>query len=229
MRLSMLRAITIAAGAAIALAACSSGGAVPPSSAAYNPTAFNNGNALLPDLTKCDTSPPQYDWVFEGACDKFTLKPGGSPFTLGAYQDISVTGRIGPNKLKASEKVVLVDAVDKSDIKAYGGHAFPKFVYKGHAAFAYAAAINQGSMVVVPKVEPRKAVLEYVITDTKGFSGNTCGAGALASKNGKFVWTPFPGSVFHPDGHKLTVALYTAPAGLVLDPKVPLYVGVVCY
>lgn len=229
MRLSTLRAVTIAASAAVALAACSSGGTVPPSSAAYNPMAFNNANALLPDLTKCATSPPQYDWIFEGACDKFTLKPGGSDFTLAAYKDISVTGKIGPNDLKTSAKVALVDAIDKSDIKADKGAAFPKFVYKGKAAFVYAAAINQGSTIIKPKVEPGKAVLQYAVTDTKGFSGNTCGAAALGSKGGKFEWVPFPGSVFHPSGHKLTVSLYTAPAGLVLDPKVPLYIGVVCY
>lgn len=225
----MLRAVVIAAGAAITLAACSSGGTVPPSPAANNPMAFDNANTLLPDLTKCSTSPPQYDWIFEGACDTFTLKPGGSPFTLGTYQDISVTGKIGPNDLKTSAKVALADAVDKSDIKAYKGTAFPKFVYKTKTAFVYAAAINQGNTIIKPKVEPGKAVLQYVVTDTKGFSGNTCGAAALGSKNGKFEWVPFPGSVFHPSGHKLTVSLYTAPAGLVLEPKVPLYIGVVCY
>jgi hypothetical protein len=236
MRLSILRAVTIAAGAAIALTACSSGGTVPPSSAAYNPMAannpmaFNNANALLPlALKKCDTSPPQYDWIFEGACDKFTLKPSGSSFKLGTYKDISIKGMIGRNSLKKDATVALADATDSGDIKAYKGVAFPKAKIEGADAFAYAAAINQGTETVTPKPQPGRPVLQYVITDSKGFKGSSCKAAALESRNGKFEWVVFPGSAFKPKGHTLTVSQYTAPAGLVLAPKTPLYVAVACY
>jgi hypothetical protein len=236
MRLSILRAVTIAAGAAIALAACSSGGTVPPSAAAYNPMAannpmaLNNANAMLPlALTKCDTSPPQYDWIFEGACDKFTLKPSGSPFKLATYKDISLKGMIGKNSLKKDATVALADATDSSDVKAYKGIPFPKAKIEGKDAFAYAAAINQGTEIIKPIVEPGHPVLQYVITDSKGFSGSSCKAAALESKAGKFEWVVFPGNAFKPKGHTLTVSQYTAPANLVLAPKTPLYVAVACY
>jgi hypothetical protein len=229
MRLSILRAVTIAAGAAIALAACSGGGTVPPSSAAYNPMALN-ANALLPlALKKCATSPPQYDWIFKGACDKFTLKPAGSSFDLGTYKDISLKGMIGKNSLKKSATVALADATDSGDVKAFDGMAFPKAKIEGKDAFAYAAAINQGTAIIKPIVEPGHPVLQYVITDSKGFGGTSCKAAALESKAGKFSWAVFPGSAFKPKGHTLTVSQYTAPAGLVLAPKTPLYVAVACY
>jgi hypothetical protein len=229
MRLSILRAVTIAAGAAIALAACSGGGTVPPSSAAYNPMALN-ANALLPlALKKCATSPPQYDWIFEGACDEFMLKPTGSPFKLAEYKDITISGKIGENYLKSAEKVAIADATGSGDIKAYGGITFPKAKIKGKDAFVYAAAINQGKVTVKPKVVQGHPVLQYVITDSKGFGGTECSAAALESKAGKFEWVAFPGAAFKPKGHTLTVSQYTAPAGLVLAPKTPLYVAVACY
>ncbi len=229
MRLSILRAVTIAAGAAIALAACSSGGTVPPSSAAYNAMALNNANAVPLALKQCAASPPQYYWIFEGACDKFTLKPAGSSFALGTYKDISLTGKIGKNSLKKSTTVALADATDSGDVKDYDGMPFPKAKINGKDAFAYAAAINQGTEIVKPIVEPGHPVLQYVITDSKGFGGTECKAAALESKAGKFSWVVFPGAGFKPKGHTLTVSQYTAPANLVLAPKTPLYVAVACY
>jgi hypothetical protein len=230
MRLSILRTVTIAAAAAIALAACSGGGTVPASSAAYNPMALNNANAFLPfALKKCDTSPPQYDWIFEGACDKFTLKPAGSSFTLGTYKDISIKGMIGKNNLKKDATVALADATDSGDIKAYRGIAFPKAKIEGKDAFAYAAAVNQGTSIIKPIVQQGHPVLQYVLTDSKGFGGSSCRAAALESKGAKFEWVVFPGAAFKPKGHTLTVSQYTAPAGLELAPKTPLYIAVACY
>jgi hypothetical protein len=196
--------------------------------------AASNG-AMLPlaqpaVLKKCATSPPQYGWIFEGACDKFTLKPTGSPFALGTYSDISVTGKIGKNSVHGSAVVYLADATGKSDVKPYKGAPFPKYSVHGVDAFVYAAAINQSSQIIKPITQPGKPVLQYVITDKKGFPGHDCDAAALEKSHaGKYEWVNFPGAIFHPVGHTLTVSQYTAPAGLELAPKVPLDIAVFCH
>lgn len=236
MRSSTFRAVTIAGAAAIAFAACSSHGVVP-SSTAFNPMASSgaaSNGAMLPfaepALTTCATSPPQYLWIFKGACNKFVLKPTGSTFKLAKYNDISVTGKIGKNTVHGSAVIYLADAIGKGDVKSYKGAPFPKYSVHGIDAFVYASAVNQSNQVIKPITQPGKPVLQYVITDTKGFSGKNCDGAALErSHAGKFGWVNFPGAIFHPVGHTLTVSQYTAPAGLELAPKTPLYVAVFCH
>ncbi len=225
MRLSMLRAVTIAASAAIALAACSSGGTVPPSSTAYNPMAFNRANALSPlAVPTCAKSPPQYDWIFEGACTDVDLKPAGSSFTLAKYQDISVSGKIGKNDLKSPEHVYIVDAIDKSDIEDYGGKAFPKDTHKG--VFLYAVAINQSKDVIKP-IYTGKPILQYVVTDGHGLPGKSCGAAVYTKVGAKFIWEDLPITA-KPKGDTVTISQYTVPKGFELPPVTPLYFAVFC-
>ncbi len=52
-------------------------------------------DSMSPDLTTCATSPPQYNWIFKGACGSFTLKPTGGSFSLGSYNNITVKGSLG--------------------------------------------------------------------------------------------------------------------------------------
>jgi len=227
MRLSFMRA-GAAAIVAIALSACADHGVVPSSSDAQAMTA-NAGISPLA-LKTCATSPPQYEWIFKGACDEFTLKSTGGSFSLQEYQDVTVTGSIGKNTASGSVDVVIADALDKNgDVESYGGKSFPPYDGSG-TTIVYAIVANQSTQTIKPISVKGKAVLEYQITDAKGLPGNTCGAALLAAQKGGGVkWTAFPGSA-PIKGKSVTIAVYEAPAGFELPPKgTPLYFAVNCY
>jgi hypothetical protein len=236
MRFSLFRSGVICAASALALAACAGHGIVPTSQAPLAPTngldTMSQDNLLSPDLTTCTTKPPQGQWVMKGACTKITLKPTGADFALGTYMDITVTGSIGANNVKGSATVYLADATDKGDIEDWKGLAFPKYKAAG-TTFIYAAAINQSTSPIIPKVVKNKPILEYVITDSKGLPGKECSAAVLTFSKGKPLWKPLPvqGKV---KGKTVTLAQYTVPRGFELPPKTkagvtPLYFAVNCF
>ncbi|MGC1759186.1 MAG: hypothetical protein WA742_07520, partial [Candidatus Cybelea sp.] len=87
----------------------------------------------------------------------------------------------------------------------------------------------QSTQVIHPKTVKGKPVLQYVITNAKGFGdANTCGAAALTFKDGKAAWKPLPASGLV-KGKTVTISQYAAPAGIELAPKTPLYFAVNCY
>jgi hypothetical protein len=231
MRFSLFRSGVICAASALALAACAGRGIVPTSQAPLAPSnglnTLSQGDLLSPDLTTCATKPPQSQWVMKGACTKITLKPSGSNFALGQYMNLTVTGSIGANTLKSPVPVYIVDATDKGDIENWKNVPFPKYKAAG-TTIAYAAAINQSSTKVIPKVERNKPVLEYIITDSKGLPGKQCSAAVLTFQKGKPVWKPLPvnGPV---KGKTVKLAQYTVPRGFELPPKAPLYFAVNCF
>jgi len=236
MRLSIFRAGALASIAAIALAACGGHGVVPGSSS-LAPSSANGGSAPIAGgdvnplgLTTCATDPPQWMWIFKGACDKFTLKSTGGKFSLGEYENITVTGSIGYNNAKGSVTVYLADAVDKNgDVENYKGKAFPP--YKGEGTtVVYAVADNQTTQTIEPKEHKNVPIIKYVITDEKGFPGNTCGAAILEKQqNGKYAWSTLPGQQAV-KGKTVTITQYTVPEGLELPPKGSgLYFAVNCF
>jgi hypothetical protein len=234
MRLSMLRASVVATAAAAALTACAGHGIVPSSQTALDPVT-SDVSQMTPDaglnsvaVTTCAKSPPQYGWIFKGACTNFVLKPTGTPFKLQAYRDITVTGSIGANDVKGTAKIYLADAVDKSDIENFGGKKFLPYKAKG-TTFIYAAADNQTTQAIKPKVEKNKPILQYVITDSHGLPGKTCGAALLTEKSGKFFWSSLPnGSPVK--GKTVTITVFAPPPGFELPPKgSPLYFAVNCF
>jgi hypothetical protein len=161
MRLSMIRACVVATAAAAALTACAGHGIVPSSQTGLNPVTSDTsqmtsdaGQNQLAVIT-CAKSPPQYGWIFKGACTHFSLKPTGTSFKLQEYQDITVRGSIGANDVKGSAIIYLADAVDKGDIQNFAGKKFPPYKAKG-TTFVYAAADNQTSQAIKPKVEKNK-------------------------------------------------------------------------
>jgi len=181
-------------------------------------------------LKTCATTPPQYEWIFEGACQTFDLNSTGGHFSLGEYQGITVKGSIGKNTAKGTVKIALAIALDKNgDIKTYKGKTFPTYKANG-ITYVYASAVNQSSQVIHPITVKGKPVLQYVITNIKGFGdANTCGAAALTfSKTGKAAWKPLPASGIV-KGKTVTISQYAAPAGIELAPKIPLYFAVNCY
>lgn len=180
-------------------------------------------------LKTCATTPPQYQWIFEGACQTISMTGSGGHFSLGEYQSITVTGLIGKNTAKGTVKVAIVDAIDKSgDVKTYKGKAFPAYKANG-ITYVYAAAINQSTQVIHPVSVKGKPVLQYVITNAKGFgTANICAAAALTSKAGKYTWKALPATGIV-KGKTVTITQYEAPAGIELAPKIPLYFAVNCY
>lgn len=241
----------------LALAACASqNGALPSSQGPIAPTAEQNAapenaapvtttpdassatksadsadvSSVSPEATTgCATSPPQYWWIFNGACDTFVLKPAGGTFSLGSYDGITVKGSIGKNTVKTSAKVALADATNKNgDIAKYKGQSFPAYRARGTTVI-YAAANNETKQTIKPIEQQGKTVLQYVITDSKGFPGKTCGAALLGEKNGKFQWTAFPGT-YKVKVKTVTISVYSAPTGFELPPAgTPLYFAVNCY
>jgi hypothetical protein len=232
MGFSMSRAGLFVMGAAIALAACSTHGIVPASSNGLAPTS----NMLAPmstddakrHATTCATSPPQYEWIFEGSCDTFTLKDTGGSFSEAEYQNITLTGSIGKNTAKGDVKIALADAIDKNDITKSGGKSFPAYKAEGTTVI-YAVANNESTQTIKPVTVRGKTVLQYVITDAKGLPGNTCGAAVLGETKAGLKWTSFPGTGTV-DGKSVTISVYEAPSGFELPPHgTPLYFAVNCY
>jgi hypothetical protein len=229
----MIRACAVATVTAIALAACASHGVIPSSSSAIAPQSglapATLGDGMSPLLTTCVKSPPQYMWMFKGACVGFMLKPLGGSFSLQEYAGITVKGSIGKNTVKGSAHIVLADAVDRNgDILKYKGKAFPPYKANG-TTIVYATAINQTTQTIKPIPEAGKPVLQYNITDTNGLKGKECGAAVYAKqKNGTFKWTSIPATGVV-KGKSVTISQYEVPSGFELPPKAPLYFAVNCY
>jgi hypothetical protein len=229
MRSSIIKAGVVAIAAAIALAACAGHGIVPSSTTGFAPTTLGGDMSPLA-LKTCATSPPQFDWIFKGACDGFTLKSTGGSFSLGEYEDITITGSIGKNTVKGSATVDLADAINKNgDITTYKGKTFPAYKAKG-TTVVYAVANNQTTQIIKPIPVKDKPILEYVITDAKGLPGKTCAAALLEKeKTGAYEWKPFT-QTYPVKGKTVTVDVSEAPSGFELLPKGnPLYFGVNCY
>ncbi len=181
-------------------------------------------------LKTCAKTPPQWMWIFKGACVQFTLKNTGGKFTLGEYQSISVTGSIGYNNAKGSVAIDLADAIDKNgDVLKWKGKTFPVYKAKG-TTVVYAVADNQTSQTIKPINHKGVAVIKYVITDAKGLPGKSCGVAILErQRNGQLTWSPIPNN-FPVKGKTVTISQYTAPSGLVLPPKGNgLYFAINCF
>ncbi|MGP8099457.1 MAG: hypothetical protein ACLQHL_01650 [Candidatus Cybelea sp.] len=196
-------------------------------------SATGKASALLSPaagVTTCATSPPQYQWIFKGACEKFTLKSTGAAFSLQTWDDITVKGSIGANNLKAAATVYLADATDSGgDIETYKGKSFDKYKAEG-TTFIYAVAVNQGKTAIKPVAQKNKPILQYVITDSKGLPGTTCGAAVLTTgEKGSLQWETLPGGPFKAKGKTVTITQYSVPQNFELPPQTPLYFAVNCF
>ncbi len=180
-------------------------------------------------VTTCATSPPQYQWIFKGACEKFTLKSTGASFSLQEWHDITVKGSIGANNLKAATTVYLADATDAGgDIGTYKGKSFDKYKAEG-TTIIYAAAVNQGKTAIKP-VTGKKPILQYIITEAKKFPGTKCAAAVLTTgEKGSLEWATLPGGPFQVKGKTVTITQYSVPRGFELPPQTPLYFAVNCF
>lgn len=189
-----------------------------------------SGGSQPNSLYTCAKSPPQYEWIFKGACQKITLKPTGAAINLPAYDDITIKGSIGKNNVKTTATVYLADATDTGgDIESYKGKAFDKYKAEG-TTFVYAVAINQSNTAIKPIAEKNKPILQYIITDSKGLPGTECGAAVLTTgEKGSLQWATLPGGPFKAKGDTVTITQYSVPSGFELPPKTPLYFAVNCF
>lgn len=238
MRLPVIRASAIATVATMALAACANrSGMVPSSPSAMAPTTAQNHTsaddaASTQDslaLKTCATSPPQYQWIFKGACQTFDLTSTGGHFSLSENRGITVNGLIGRNSAKGAVEIALADALDKNgDIKMYKGKAFPPYKANG-TTYVYASAVNQSTQFITPIMVKGKPIFQYVITDAKGFGdANICASALLIFRAGKPSWSALPESG-RVKGKTVTMTQYAVPKGFRWPPKIPLYFAVKCY
>ncbi|MBV9028565.1 MAG: hypothetical protein JO311_08110 [Candidatus Eremiobacteraeota bacterium] len=222
------------AGAAPDTVAAPDTAAAPDTSGAPNGDASGSGNDLTTvsndsidgKVVTCATSPPQYEWIFEGTCTHFYLTKLGAKFALGKHDDITVSGSIGENNLKAKAIVYVADATNNKDILTYKGKKFPAYVARGKT-FIYATAINQSKYVIIPKAS-KIPVLQYVISDGKGIPGKSCAAAVLTFSHGKPQWKPLPVHA-KVQGKTVTITQYNATPNFQLPPQTPLYFGVNCF
>ena len=231
MRLSVIRAFTIVTVAAMALAACANQSGMMPSSPENDTSADHaaiDTAAMSPlALKTCAISPPQYQWIFEGACQRFDMTSVGAHFSLGEYQGFTVEGLIGRNTAKGTVKLALADAIDKNgDIEPYKGKAFPRYTanpkyYEHSITYVYAVAVNESSQVIKPFPSKGTPVVRTVITNAKGFGDATsCELHVLTFNKGKPVWLtlPSPGNI---QGKTVTISHYVVPRGFMVPPKTP--------
>lgn len=226
--LSLIRSGAIATVTAIALAACTNQSGMSPSSPTTS-TGVQNTLGSWPALTTCATSPPQYEWIFKGACDKFTLEASGGHFMLSEYQGISVNGFIGANALKRPAKMAFADAIDKNrDVEKFQGDRLPRYKARG-TTYVYLTTINESRRVIKFVTVKGKPEFEYTITNAKGFGSNTkCGWAILLSRNGKPSWFDLP-SLGTIKAKTVKLRQYVVPKGFTIPPKTPLYLAVNCY
>ena len=137
----------------------------------------------------------------------------------------AVKGSIGYNSGKGNVVIDLADAKANGDIKPYKGKSFPKYKARGIDG-TLRRADNQTTQTIKPVAHKGVPVIQYVITDSKGFPGKTCGAGDLR-KQWRGPRFPRP---FQVNGNTVTISQYTAPKGLELPPKgTGLYFAVNCF
>lgn len=228
MRLSLIRVSAIATVAVVALAACANQNGMPPSSSPAS-TGVQNTLGILPALTICATKPPQYEWIFKGACDEFTLESSGGHFNLTDYRGISVKGFIGGNTLKAPAKIAFADAIDENrDVEKFQDARFPRYKGRG-TTYVYLTTINQSNRTIKFVTVKGKPEFDYVITNAEGFGSYTkCGLAALFFRHDKPDWLAVPAIGTIKDK---TVRLreYVVPSKFGIHPKKPLYLAINCF
>jgi hypothetical protein len=122
-------------------------------------------------------------------------------------------------------KFALADAIGKNgDIETYMGKAFPQYKTNG-TTYLYASAVNQSTQVIKMITVKGEPVLQYTITNAKGFGdANRCSAAVLTGprrKGKKYVWTLTPeiGKVKGKTGRRRVAA--RSPVGWVRGAHFP--------
>jgi len=181
-----------------------------------------------PPKRKCATSPPQHEWIFEGACQKIFLSADGGSFDLHEYQNITILGTIGATDANKRTRFYVVDALDNGDIKEYNSQPFPPYVESSGTTVLYVAAINQSRFAVEPVARYGIPILQYTVSDYAGLPGNVCGMATLATVGSGRQWTAFPGTA-QVNGDSVTIDVFQAPLGFEFPSREPVYFAISCW
>lgn len=222
---AMVRSRIIGTFALTALAACGGGGGAP-SYQSLNPVVTGRipQHAKPNDVNTCATSPPQYHWIFEGACQAIEINSSGASFSLDEYRDITVTGSIGKTTLNGTVQFDVVDAVGNGDIEHYNGMTFPHYTpYSSGSTVIYVAVINQSNQTANP-VESSKPGFSLTVTDANGFPANRCGL-AIYDYDG---WNTLYNVDNHVYGDTVTINWFSPYGELSWPSKYPVYFAVYC-
>lgn len=240
----MIRTVSTAIVAAIALAACGGHGVVPSQGVA--PALSNgfaaNGFAAGPDAKKspCDIQGMYY---FHGSCRTFSLNMTKATSVklgqFGAYHGITITTTFSaftnpPNV--QSVPAVMGDAIGSGDITGLvKGKAFKLYgdgkdcVYANKPAtcpgkpFVYAELVNMSKYTLKPQLTPK-----FVITDTNGFptgNKNQCFPAELTAKG----WLPQTNVHGTPKNNTLIINALKNTQNLFYPANAQFIVVGVCY
>jgi len=230
MRSLALAPQSILVAALLALTACGSQPGVSASAPTGDSVAstFATAPHVKPSLVRCPTKPPQYDFIFEGACVETIINPSGGSFELQRYKFISLAGQVGTTNVRKPTEVYVVDAVDDGDIKQYQKEPFPAYTPQNGTTFLYAVAINEGHTSIEPVGSG--AFLTFTITDLNGLPGTECAAAVLGKQSAEWTWTAIPGTYqANGSGDTVVFSISGAPSGVVLPSRTPVYFALYCF
>lgn len=176
----------------------------------------------------CATSPPQYEWIFEGACQKIILRAEGGSFALREYENTTISGTIGATNAKKRTRVYVVDALDNGDVEEYNSQSFPPYIESRATTVLYLAVINQSRFAIEPVAQYGVPIFQYTVSDYPGLPGNVCGVAMLATIGSRRQWTAFSGTG-QVAGDSVTISVFNTPAGFEFPSREPVYFAVSCW
>jgi hypothetical protein len=225
---STVRSALIGTVVAAALAACGGSGGTPQYQG-LNPVSTSRSLEHIKhsNFDTCATSPPQYQWIFEGACQAIEITSSGAPFSLDSYYYKTVTGSIGHNDEAGTVQFNIVDAVNNDDIEHYDGMAFPHFTtYESGTTIMYVAVINQSNHNIKPVKCCSVPVFGVTVSDPGGLPAKTCGLAIYLPTTG--AWD----ALYNVDGvvrnNSVTINWWDPFAGFNWPSEYPLYFAVYC-
>jgi hypothetical protein len=230
MELATIRSRIIGTISITALAACGGGGGAPPYQGLY-PAATSRVSQHVKDndVNTCATSPPQYYWIFEGACQAIEINSGGANYSLDEYRYRTVSGSIGKNSLSGTVQFDVVDAVGNGDIEHYNGMDFPHFSpYSSGNTVIYVAVINQ-SKQDAEFIDSGVPIFSVTVTDANGFPAKRCGLAILTTdRSGSPSWDALYNVDNYVNDNTVTISWYDTPRYSEWPSHVPVYFAVYC-
>jgi hypothetical protein len=219
-RLSSLNCTLVAAAATVALAACSSQGAIPLQSTTADNAALNmrlsqplsvqplalplSDDALSPDAAKsaCDL---KGTWYFKGSCVKANVVKAGGTFSLAAYKGITMKVTTGTTGATKAVPFIVGNGTSKTDITGTNnGKAFPFMSAKPGNCITVVG--SQGNAATCPtpfvyfeEINDSKTNVTIpdwpssTISNTGKYPGKTCTLAIMVStKSGAMYWDLLP-------------------------------------
>ena len=151
-------------------------------------------------VTTCATSPPQYQWIFKGACEKLMLKSTGAN-----VQPANVRGhhrnrldRTNNTSRAPQRSTSPTQPTTAATPKRRRAKPSPNIQPQG-TSFIYAVAVNQSTQAIKPvaRKEARSPVRHHRREGTPR-ERRAASPVSTESQSGKFIWTTLPGEASRP-------------------------------